>query len=122
MRTLSISNGSGASRRARTNRSLKPFGFAVPPESTMGSGRSERGSFSALVMARLQRLHQRLHQVLVVDVHRLLELVLGRPGQVEALFLDDLHARGGLVQHGAGRASTKSPPLAMLNMIEGIDR
>src|SRR6266571_4911983 len=52
MRTSEISIGIDRDLRARSKRSLKPRGFAVPPERTIERGRSLRGSFSALEVAR----------------------------------------------------------------------
>ena len=52
MRTSEMSMGSPRTRSVFSNRPLKPLGFAVPPERTMGSGRSVFGSFSADEMDR----------------------------------------------------------------------
>jgi hypothetical protein len=51
MRISATSIGKGRERRVRSNSSRKPRGREVPPASTIGSGRSVFGSFSAREIA-----------------------------------------------------------------------
>jgi hypothetical protein len=50
-RISETSTGNGLAFIERSKSSLKPFGFAVPPAMTMGSGRWARGSLSAFATA-----------------------------------------------------------------------
>ena len=100
-RTSPTWNGNVRRRSAFSKRSRKPVRLR---------GAAREHDRQRLVAARQplaardganQLLDQRLDQLVVVDVQRLVDLVAAGPRQVERLLLDRLHARRGLVHDRA---------------------